>query len=62
MKALGFQLLELFESKVLSKFWFQMSTCTPTARTYAAWGVDYLKYDNCYAVRAVQVDIRLTLD
>ena len=36
LKAFGFQLLELFESKVLSTFWFQMSTCTPTTRGVAA--------------------------
>ena len=26
------------------------------ARTYAGWGVDYLKYDNCYAVGDQQAD------
>ena len=34
LKALGFQPLELFESKALSTFWFQLPTCTPTLR----WG------------------------
>lgn len=28
------------------------------AKTYASWGVDYLKYDNCYARGEIQADYR----